>query len=172
MCYPNQMLWWMVGSISFCTCAFQKSLFTLDDFLLKSLGIALPLFRDDLPMTFASHSTHASFKNTFEYWLRRGEATRYLGFKIGMDIDCSEHYNLLVDKIKAKLIWWNARKLSLAAKIVIANQVLMATIWHTTACWIIAPKSMKVIKRLIRNFLWPRGKTCSCKGCMDYTHKR
>ena len=76
-------------------------------------------------------------------WLRRGEATRYLGFKIGMDIDRSEHYNLLVDKIKAKLIWWNARKLSFAGKIVIANQVLMATIWHTT-CWIIAPKLMKV----------------------------
>ena len=40
-----------------------------------------------------------------------------------MDIDRSEHYNLLVDKIKAKLIWWNARKLSFAGKIVIANQV-------------------------------------------------
>ena len=87
-------------------------------------------------------------------WLRRGEATRYLGFKLEMDIDRSEHYNLLVDKIKAKLIWWNARKLSFATKIVIANQVLIAIVWHTTACWIIAPKSMKVIKRLIRNFLW------------------
>ena len=87
-------------------------------------------------------------------WLRKGEATRYLGFKIGMDIDRAEHYNLLVDKIKAKLIWWNARKLSFAGKIVIANQVLMATMWHTAACWIIVPKSMKMIKRIIRNFLW------------------
>ena len=61
-------------------------------------------------------------------WLRRGEATIYLGFKIDMDIDRSEHYNLLVGKIKAKLIWWNARKLSFVGKIVIANQILMATI--------------------------------------------
>ena len=86
-------------------------------------------------------------------WLRKGEGTRYLGFKIGMDIDRVEHYNLLVDKIKEKLIWWNARKLSFAGKIVIANQVLMATIWHIAACWIIVPKSMKMIKRIIRNFL-------------------
>ena len=49
--------------------------------------------------------------------LRRGEATRYLGFKIGMDIDSSEHYNLLVDKIKAKLIWWNARNYPLQTRL-------------------------------------------------------
>ena len=66
-------------------------------------------------------------------WSRRGEATRYLGFKISVDIDQSEHYNLLVDKIKAQLIWWNARKLSFVCKIVIANKVLMASIWHTAA---------------------------------------
>ena len=42
------MLCWLVGSISFRTCAFQKSLFALDDFLLKSLGIAYPLSRDNL----------------------------------------------------------------------------------------------------------------------------
>ena len=68
------------------------------------------------------------------YRLRRGEATRHLGFKIGMDIDRSEHYNLLVDKIKVKLIGGDARKLSFADKIMIANKVLMATIWHTAAC--------------------------------------
>ena len=61
-------------------------------------------------------------------WVRRGEAIRYLGFKMGMDIDGSEHYNLLVNKIKAKLIWWNARKLSFTGKIVIANHIQMATI--------------------------------------------
>ena len=86
-------------------------------------------------------------------WVKRGEAIRYLGFKIGMDIDRSKHHNLLVDKIEAKLIWWIARKLSFAGKIVIANQILMATTWHTAACWIIAPKLMKLIKRLMRNFL-------------------
>ena len=33
-------------------------------------------------------------------WLRRGEVTKYLGFKISMDIGRSEHYNLLVDNKK------------------------------------------------------------------------
>ena len=87
-------------------------------------------------------------------WLRRGEPTRYLGCKIGMDIDRSKHYNLLVDKIKAKLIWWNTRKLFFASKIVIANQVVMTNIWHVVICWIIVPKSMELMKRIIRNFLW------------------
>ena len=64
--------------------------------------------------------------------VKERRATRYLGFKIGMDIDRSEHYNLLVDKIKAKLIWWNARKLSLATKIVIANKVLIASAAEST----------------------------------------
>ena len=45
-----------------------------------------------------------TFDSNFR-WLRRGEAIRYLALhKIGMDIHRAEHYNLLVDKIKAKLI--------------------------------------------------------------------
>ena len=58
---------------------------------------------------------------------------------------------------------------SFAGKIVIANHILMATIWHTVACWIIVPKSMKLIKRIIRNFLWGGTKEKQARAKVAWT---
>ena len=35
-----------------------------------------------------------------------------------------------------------------------ANQVLLATMWYVTSCWIFSSSCISQIQRLIRNFLW------------------
>ena len=35
-----------------------------------------------------------------------------------------------------------------------ANQVLLATMWYITSCWIFSGSCISQVQRLIRNFLW------------------
>ena len=42
-------------------------------------------------------------------------------------------------KISKKLIQWSRSKLSFAGRVLIANQVLLATLWHSVSYWIMDP---------------------------------
>jgi hypothetical protein len=42
--------------------------------------------------------------------------------------------------LKSKLIIWSNNALSLAGRILVANQVLLASIWYLAACWNPDPK--------------------------------
>jgi hypothetical protein len=61
-------------------------------------------------------------------WLRKGEVTNYLSFHFGWAISKEEKYNRLLNQIKRYIIDLGGRKLSLASRILIANQVVLATI--------------------------------------------
>ncbi len=56
--------------------------------------------------------------------------------------------------LKGKLINWSMNKLSLAGRILVLNQVLLASIWYLAACWNPDPKMCDQIRRFIRNFIW------------------
>jgi hypothetical protein len=55
---------------------------------------------------------------------------------------------------KGKLINWSSNKLSLAGKIPVANQVLLASIWYLATCWNLDPKMCSQVRGLIKNFIW------------------
>ena len=63
----------------------------------------------------------------------------------------------LLNCIHQKLLYWSTKWLSFAARIVIANQVLLSTMWYVTSCWIFVKSSIGQIRRLIKNFLWSGG---------------
>ena len=54
------------------------------------------------------------------------------------------------------MIFWSSARLLLAGQAVVANQVLLATMWmwYVTSCWIFSSSCISQIQRLIRNFLW------------------
>ena len=50
---------------------------------------------------------------------------------------------------------WSSTHLSLAERVVVANQVLLATMWYITSCWIFLSSCISH-RRLIGNFLQSR----------------
>jgi len=56
--------------------------------------------------------------------------------------------------LKSKLINWNHNQLSLARRILVTNQVLLASMWYIAACWNPNPWMTTQIRRVVRNFIW------------------
>ena len=87
-------------------------------------------------------------------WIPEGTPMRYLGCQIGLELTAEQQIAPLLLSIKRKLIFWSSARLSLAGRAVVANQVLLATMWYVTSCWIFSSSCISQIQRLIRNFLW------------------
>ncbi len=56
--------------------------------------------------------------------------------------------------LKSKLINWSHNRLSLARRILVANQVLLASMWYIATCWNPNPRMTTQIRGVIRNFIW------------------
>ena len=87
-------------------------------------------------------------------WIPPGTAVRYLGCQVGPDLSPEQQIAPLLLSIRKKLLFWSSARLSLAGRIVVTNQVLLATMWYITSCWIFSSSCISQVQRLIRNFLW------------------
>lgn len=87
-------------------------------------------------------------------WLAPGQSCRYLGFQIGIDVSSTQQFDPVLASIRRKLCHWWAMHLSLAGRALVVNQVLLATAWFITSCWMLQPRVSSQLKRLVRNFLW------------------
>jgi len=56
--------------------------------------------------------------------------------------------------LKGKLINWSHSTLFLAGRILVANHVLLASLWYLAACWNPNPRMCCHVKGVIRNFIW------------------
>ena len=72
---------------------------------------------------------HPSFR-----WIPEGTPVRYLGCQIGLELTAEQQIAPLLLSIRRKLIFWSSARLSLAGRAVVANQVLLATMWYVTSC--------------------------------------
>jgi hypothetical protein len=68
-------------------------------------------------------------------WIPRGEGSRYLGVLVGFHLPIEANFDRLMGALKSKLIAWSHNHLSLAGRIRVANQVLLASMWYLAACW-------------------------------------
>ena len=87
-------------------------------------------------------------------WVPPGRAVRYLGCQVGLDLTAEQQIAPLLLSIRKKLLHWSSARLSLAGRVVVANQVLLATMWYITSCWVFSSSCISQVQRLIRNFLW------------------
>jgi len=67
-------------------------------------------------------------------WIPKGKGTRYLGIQVGFHLPSEANFDTMMLALKGKLINWSSNKLSLAGRILVANQVLLASIWYLAAC--------------------------------------
>jgi hypothetical protein len=68
-------------------------------------------------------------------WVSEGKGTRYLGIQVGFHLPSEANFDKMMLVFKSKLINWSHNNLSLAGKILVANQVLLASMWYLAACW-------------------------------------
>jgi hypothetical protein len=79
---------------------------------------------------------------------------RYLGIQIGFHLPPEANFSKIVTALKGKLINWSTCRLSLAGRILVANQVLLASMWYMAAAWKPNPAMCSQIQGIVRNFSW------------------
>jgi hypothetical protein len=67
-------------------------------------------------------------------WIPTGEGTRYLGIQVGFHLPPEVNFDTMMIALKGKLISWSHSMLSLVGRILVANHVLLASIWYLAAC--------------------------------------
>ena len=87
-------------------------------------------------------------------WLEKGEVTRYLGYPFGIDISQKDKDAKMLHQIRKHLISWSSNKLSLAGRIMVSNQVILASIWYLASCTDFSGKSLKLARAAVRNYIW------------------
>ncbi len=84
----------------------------------------------------------------------KGEGTKYLGIQIGHHLPTEANFDKMMIALKGKLINWSRNNLSLARKILVVNQVLLASLWYLATCWNPNPRMCAQVRGVIRNFIW------------------
>jgi hypothetical protein len=87
-------------------------------------------------------------------WIPDGEGTRYLKVQVGSRLPPKANFEKMMLSLKGKFIRWSNNKLSLAGKILVANQVLLASMWYIAASWNPSPRMCSQVRGVVRNFIW------------------
>jgi len=87
-------------------------------------------------------------------WVPKGEGTRYLGIQVGFHLPSEANFDKMMLALKGKLINWSQNNLSLAGRILVANQVLFASMWYLATCWNPNPRMCCQVRRVVKNFIW------------------
>lgn len=87
-------------------------------------------------------------------WLAEGEVTKYLGFPFGLNISQADKDAKILLQIRSKLQAWSGKKLSLAARVLVSNQVVFASIWYFCSCSDVSKTILFKARSLVRNFIW------------------
>ncbi len=87
-------------------------------------------------------------------WIPSGTPVRYSGCQVGIELSPVEQIAPLLLTIRRKLLLWSTAKLSFAGRILVVNQVLLATMWYILSCWVFSKSCINQIQRAIRCFLW------------------
>ena len=63
-------------------------------------------------------------------WVPDGTTTRYLGCQVALHVNAYMLVAPLLVKLRRKLLLWDSVNLLFAGRVLVANQVLLATIWY------------------------------------------
>ncbi len=88
---------------------------------------------------------------------------RYLGIQVGYHILPEANFDKMLSALKGKLISWSTCRLSLAGRILVVNQVLLASMWYMAASWDPNPRMCSQVRGVVRNFIWS-GKSTNARA--------
>jgi hypothetical protein len=87
-------------------------------------------------------------------WIPKGKGVRYLGIQVGFHLPPEANFDKMLSTLKGKLINWSTCRLSLAGRILVANQVLLASMWYLAAAWNPNPRMCSQVRGVVMNFIW------------------
>mgnify|MGYP007069670987 CR=1 FL=1 len=87
-------------------------------------------------------------------WIQEGVSVRYLGCQVGINIHKERLLAPLMLSLRKKLLIWDTTELSLAGRVMIANQVLLSSMWYIASTCLFSRSCLLQIQRLVRNFIW------------------
>jgi hypothetical protein len=87
-------------------------------------------------------------------WIPKSKGVRYLGIQVGFHLPPKANFDKLFSALKGKLINWSTCRLSLAGRILVANQVLLASMWYLATAWNPNPRMCSQVRGVVRNFIW------------------
>ncbi len=96
-------------------------------------------------------------------WIPKGKGVRYLGIQVGFHLPPEANFNKMLSALKGKLINWSTCRLSLAGRILVANQVLLASMWYLATAWNPNPRMCSQVRGVVRNFIW-NGKAANARA--------
>ena len=77
----------------------------------------------------------------------------HLNFAMFMHRKTGMYANLLL-RLRNKLLYWDTTNLSLPGRVVVANSVLLASMWYVALAWLFSRSIILKLQRLVRNFIW------------------
>ena len=84
-----------------------------------------------------------------------------LGYPFGLNLPQRENDGKMLGQIRKHLAKWANHPLSLAGRIMIANQVVLSSIWYFASYTDYSGKAVKIAKATVKNYIWS-GKQKSC----------
>ena len=87
-------------------------------------------------------------------WLQPGEVTRYLGYPFEIQLTQHEKNNKMLGQVRKHLQRWIGNKLSVVGRIMIANQVILSSIWYFASCMDFSNQAINLVRATVRNYIW------------------
>lgn len=88
------------------------------------------------------------------HWETDLDASPLLGAPAAQTIVAEKIEQLLITKLESKITKLRARQMALAARILVANTLLLGCVWYLITVWAGARIFLKKIQRIIDNFVW------------------
>ncbi|KAK5839052.1 hypothetical protein PVK06_007809 [Gossypium arboreum] len=98
--------------------------------------------------------SHLFFSDYLILFFRVDSQGKYLGMPVFHRRVSTNTFQFVVDKVRAKLNGWDARRLSLAKRIILAKSVLFAIPIYFMNIAHIFISVCKEIEKIARNFIW------------------
>jgi hypothetical protein len=101
-------------------------------------------------------------------WAVERQLSKLLGTPFGINLHTQDVDEFLYTKIQKKLEYWALVHLSLSGRAVIANSVLVSTLYYFITIWGGSRQVIRKIRAQIRNFLW-LGSLRNCRARVRWT---
>ena len=60
----------------------------------------------------------------------------------------------MLSQVRKHLHRWAGNQLSLAGRIMVANQVILSSIWYFASCMTFSNKALNLVRATVRNYMW------------------
>jgi hypothetical protein len=100
----------------------------------------------------------------------KGVAKIYLGIPLGNDIDSTEMFSTIQQKIQDKVERYNHIYISLRGRVKIAKMVMYSKLWYYLRCLPISPQQIKDLEDTVERYIWVRDPEERIKRSLKAAH--